>query len=259
MKIVVVCIAAEFEKPYLLEWAEWHHSIGFDEVFVMSNNWSVPEEIKQIPFIKTARVDGMKMQLPAYTMFAAQYMNAYDWAFFLDVDEFIYVPSKDIEDLLSKAESLHQCQMSLSWMLFGDGGCKDTSGSVVQRFQRCSGVFANEVKSAVSFKSLRQRNIKPVWVNPHFAACVPGYSWIPSFHMPLNSVIAGSTCKELSGEEVKEDMPFIAHYCTKTKAEWDIRAKIARSDTGTLKDDSQFADCNKNDVYCPWLAKMQMN
>lgn len=41
MKTAILCIAAEFERPYLEEWWAWHHNIGFDDIWVLTNNWTL--------------------------------------------------------------------------------------------------------------------------------------------------------------------------------------------------------------------------
>lgn len=41
MKTATLCIAAEFERPYLEEWWAWHKKLGFDEIWTITNNWSI--------------------------------------------------------------------------------------------------------------------------------------------------------------------------------------------------------------------------
>lgn len=32
-------VAGSFEKNYWREWAEWHKHLGFDDVWIVTNNW----------------------------------------------------------------------------------------------------------------------------------------------------------------------------------------------------------------------------
>lgn len=56
MKNCIMMIASPFEKDYVDEWATWHHDIcGFDEVFVMANNWTL-EPTR--PYMKVVEMPG---------------------------------------------------------------------------------------------------------------------------------------------------------------------------------------------------------
>lgn len=65
MKTCCMMIAGPFEKDYWREWARWHRALGFDDIVVIANNWSLAGD-KTMPYVKTARIDGQKMQLAAY-------------------------------------------------------------------------------------------------------------------------------------------------------------------------------------------------
>ena len=130
MKKCVLAIAAEFEKPYWREWAEWHYNAGFDDIWIVTNNWDLDAPIPS--YVKTYRRDGQVMQLKVYNEWLAVHRLEYDFAMFCDIDEFLYLPT-NAEDYLS----LHTDDycLGIPWVHFGDGGPgTPTSGSVVQRF-----------------------------------------------------------------------------------------------------------------------------
>lgn len=59
----------------------------------------------------------------------------YDWVLAIDVDEFLYLPDRDIKKLLKKASKEQVPAVGFNWVHFGDGGeGTPSSGSVVQRF-----------------------------------------------------------------------------------------------------------------------------
>lgn len=254
MKTCCMMVAGPFEKDYWREWAKWHHSLGFDDIVIVTNNWKLDRD-SSMPYVKSARLDGQKTQLKTYNQFAFDCIREYDWAMILDGDEFLHVPL-DIKTYFKEAENEGFPQVSFQWMLFGDGGPGvPESGSVVQRFQRASGVFKMEVKSAISFKWCREHKLMPHWVNPHFACA--GFQWLPSLHYPLRQGIVGPTVKQLEGAKVDPTQPYIAHYFAKTKAEWATRRGLPRPDSGQLRDPKEFDEHNHNEVAWPYLAQVQ--
>lgn len=253
MKTCIMMIAGCFEREYWREWAKWHHDIcGFDEVFILTNNWTLDNPLPE--YVTTERFDGVKAQLQGYNNFAIRHIKDYDWVMVMDGDEFLYIPEgKRVSDYFSEAEGLNFHQVSFQWMMFGDGGeGVPENGSVVRRFQRASGVFKMEVKSAISFKWCREHNVFPIWVNPHFA-CV-GFHWLPSLHYPLMVGMIGPTVKQIEGTPVDKDKPYIAHYFTKTRAEWAERRGLPRPDNNQLRDPKEFDEENHNEIEWPYMA-----
>lgn len=89
MTTALVCIAKD-EDCYIAEWLQYHTKLGFDEIFVYENNWRYlfKDTFKNDP-VHFIPLDGKVMQLKAYNMFLRHFGNSFDWAAFIDVDEFI--------------------------------------------------------------------------------------------------------------------------------------------------------------------------
>lgn len=89
MKIAIVCIAKD-EDNYLREWLDYHFKICFDDAYVYCNNWqphlAVPKNTHLIDW------PGEVQQLNAYNDFISKFSKDYDWALFIDVDEY-FVPN----------------------------------------------------------------------------------------------------------------------------------------------------------------------
>lgn len=248
MKTAVLCIAAEFERPYLQEWADWHHNIGFDDIWIITNNWDLSKEL-YAPWIKTARIDGQVKQLQAYNDWLYSLRTQYDWALVVDVDEFLYLPTP-LEEYLN-ANSSAYC-LGIPWVQFGDGGPNTpTKGSVVKRFQRCEGRYNKHVKMLVNLKRLA--NARQVYfVNQHFVCADNAWvGWQDIFGAknigPYNN---------FEGKAIDRDLPFLAHYYTKTLEEWRKRRGPAhmRADCAQYVTEDWFAKENHNEVECTWLA-----
>ena len=257
----LMMIAGPFEKDYVEEWAEWHHDIcHFDHIFVIANNWDyTPEK----DYVETIRLDGQKLQLDAYNWFGQDHINDYDWVMVMDGDEFLYLPDgTTIDDYFKEADEKGMPQLSFQWMMFGSNGeGTPTTGSVVERFTRASGVWKKEVKSAINFKALRENGLRPFWLNPHFAFAhgQTGFVGVKSLHMPTREVMSGPTRMDLEGKPVDRNMPFIAHYFTKTRAEWNVRRGLPRPDNNQLRDPSEFDAEDHNEIKCDWLAAKRSN
>lgn len=87
MKTALVCIAKD-EDHYIAEWIKYHTKLGFDEIFVYENDWRFHGDAGKCRVTFTP-LDGKVMQLKAYNMFLRHFGNSFDWAAFIDVDEFI--------------------------------------------------------------------------------------------------------------------------------------------------------------------------
>ena len=246
-------VAGPFEKDYWREWAEWHQHLGFDDVWIVTNNWSLPDD--KPDYVHTERLDGPVPQLRAYNMFCWTHLNDYDWVMVLDGDEFLQV-SRPLDYYFKRGEEMRVSQICFQWLYFGDGGeGVPTSGSVIQRFKRSAGVFNTWVKSAVSLKWYRENNQITMWLHPHFV-CTPTLR-LPSLHFPSEKLMSGPENLEYSGKPVTKDMPYVAHYFTKTKKEWDERRSIPRPDIGKRRDESEFYKDNHNEVEWTQLAEIQ--
>ena len=89
MKTALVAIARN-EEHYLKEWYEYNRKIGFDDIFVYENNWRYKGEVPS--YVHLIEWDGTCQQLPAYNDFIENKRANFDWALFIDVDEF-FVPN----------------------------------------------------------------------------------------------------------------------------------------------------------------------
>ena len=134
MRTALVAIACN-EDHYLREWFSYHHKIGFDEIYVYQNNWHFKEEVPD--YVHLIDFPGQCMQLPAYNDFIKKHNKDYDWALFIDVDEF-FVPNsfKDAKEALAHYNQYYG--VGFNWKLFGSNGHEkaDYSKGVIERFTK---------------------------------------------------------------------------------------------------------------------------
>lgn len=255
MKTCVLAIAAEFEKPYIDEWAGWHWQLGFDDIWVVTNNWDMEGGED---YLKTYRRDGKVIQLQVYNEWFEKHKNDYDWVLVCDLDEFLYIPG-DLKAFLED-HAKDYC-LGVPWVHFGDGGQgTPTEGSVIDRFQRCEGLYNRHVKPLLNTRLLAQAN-RIFFVNPHFA-CVQtgalashgvGGVWLPwtdIFGNPSNGPY-----NKFEGQTIDNSRPFLAHYYTKTLTEWRKRRgpEHMRADCHEYVTEYWFHKENHNEKECRLL------
>ena len=133
MKVALVCIAKN-EDHYIDEWIEYHKKLGFNDIFIYENNW----EYKGNHDVKCIPVHGEVMQIPTYNIFMRKYEGEYDWAAFIDVDEFIVLKEHNtIQEFISLYGGINS-SIAMNWVLFGDNGHESVDGdySVIRRFTK---------------------------------------------------------------------------------------------------------------------------
>ena len=228
MKIVLVCIAKD-EDDYLQEWLDWHFSLGFDEAFVYENNWrsSVCKDCKRVHFIP---FDGPVKQLEAYQHFMNVFSKDFDWAAFIDVDEFI-MPRQDVclrKWLVAKDP---WPSVGLNWRLFGDSflsGKPQSTKSVLQRFHFGAKTLNKHVKQIVNLEWFR-------------LLCAPMPHFLTPHCTSIASVSASKKQHIFSGpfqeQDLGQDHDFeLWHFVTKTYEELEKKIARGRADAPLKRD-----------------------
>ena len=245
MKIALICIAKN-EDSYLYEWLQYHLRLGFDEVFVYENNWRYlfkeafeDDPVHFIPF------DGDVMQLKAYNTFIKEHGNDFDWAAFIDVDEFITKNGcRSLKEILEANSDA--AQLGINWRLMGSSGLhKDDSSStsVVERFTKGDKSLNKHVKQIVNLAFFKNNSLPfPVFINPH---CTNGCSFSLShkkFFGPF----------QMNGLEEKHELE-LYHYAVKTPEELHEKVMRGRADTMISRvneEQEYFQEHDKNDIEC---------
>lgn len=225
MKIALVCIAKN-EDDYINEWVDYHLKLGFDKIFVYENDWN--SNITNDDVIKI-KVSGVRQQIPSYNHFIQNHKNEYDWAAFLDVDEFLVLKKHNkIKDFIldySNEESI-----GVNWVFFGDNGLtKESTKGVLERFTKRQKSPNEHIKSIVRLNSAKYMN-----VHNHSGRSVDtNFKRIDNSPFNPNGPI---------------DVAQINHYFVKTKNEFIKKINRGRADTGTYRDMSDFDKHNINEI-----------
>ena len=167
LKIALVCISKN-EENYLREWIEYHLRLGFSEIFIYQNNWRYPLEPLDDPRVHMLVMDGITMQNKCYDSFIQENSTYFDFAAFIDVDEFL-VPTtgESLERILE--DYVNEDCIYINWRIFGDNGHKFVENgdySCIKRFTKCAVNLHRLGKNILNF---RKNGNRYSFYNPHIA------------------------------------------------------------------------------------------
>ena len=147
--IALVCIAKN-EDRYIDEWIDYHKKLGFDEIFVYQNDWKAKN---RHPWAHYLSIDGFCQQVTSYNNFLNDNRHKFEWAAFLDVDEYIVLKKhQNINDFLNDYRDLPA--IGLNWCLFGDNGLtgKVSDYSTIKRFTKRRAHVDRHIKSILNLR-----------------------------------------------------------------------------------------------------------
>jgi hypothetical protein len=227
MKTVIVCIAKD-EDHYFEEWCDYHKKLGFDEVYVYENDWSCPidrDYLTKIP------ISGKHKQMDAYRHFTDNYRNSFDWAAFIDCDEFIVLKKhKNIQEFLTEYDNPYG--VGINWQFFGPNG----------RMER--GEYPNSLLKQFYLKQKdTDRHVKTI-----MKLSSGGVMSLP--HNP-NTPLLGTNKSMFSGPFNPDgdiDVAQLNHYHHKTYEDWLIRCNRGQADYCETRKPHQWMD--QQYVFC---------
>ena len=185
-------------------------------------------------------LDGKVMQLRAYNDFIWRFSSMFSFGAFFDIDEFLVVRGKSLEQALH--ERKHLPQFAPNWRLMGSNGLhKGEEMSVLKRFTRGEAKLNKHVKQFINFKLFSTLMMPmPTFINPH---CTAGCSYSMSgklFYGPWQE-------EDLSQ---RQDMELF-HFAVKTPEELHEKVMRGRADTTLTREaeeQSYFKEHDKNEV-----------
>lgn len=245
MKTALVCIAKN-EDNYIDEWLQYHLKLGFSHIFVYQNNWRYFGDASAYGNVVTwLQFDGEAMQMKAYNDFIDNKSDGYDFAAFIDVDEFFCLQSfSSIDNFFGQYVDYYA--FAINWRIFGSSGLRCVQNddySLLKRFTHCAKSIDKHVKTVLNLQ--RCGNMFH-FVNPHFIDA----------SLKFDTTIAMDKRAYVHGPwqfDVKTCGAQLNHYCCKTYSEF-LEKKL-RGKADTLKShpqaeyvDKNFYDNDLNDV-----------
>ena len=230
MRIAVICIA-RLEGNYIREFIEHYKSLGFSNVIVCDNDHD--EDGEDLASIIQDYVDDgfviiedyhnqVKAQMRCYSEVYAKYKNDYDWLFFCDIDEYLYLEKyKSIDEFLQDKQDF-DCVL-INWLCYGD--CEqieaDYTKPLKDRFP-----YPLPVNLCVQYQFPENAHIKSIVKGGLPQVIFYGNPHIPS--TPLRCCNAnGVQCDNRPWQNIDYTNAHIKHYVTKSLQEW-VENKMRR-------------------------------
>lgn len=178
MRMALVLFSAmRNEGPFLFDWIAYHRAIGFDSIFIVTNDCSDGSypllrkmaDAGVIEYIDQTVPEGVSPQKSAVQLTADMaVLQQDDWGIFLDADEYlnIKVGKGKVSDLVAYLDDRDVQGMLINWRLFGDAGQPQFQGSYISDdYLRCEPVsvysqfktFFKVGKTAVGFSPFLHR------------------------------------------------------------------------------------------------------
>lgn len=261
----VVCVIARTENQYINEWCHYYLDLGFSHIYLHDNNditdpfvgdFIDKDILDKITIIDVRGQFGHRAQTDWYINFYETYKNTFDWCFFCDVDEFLFLNGEcdnDINKFLSQEKFKNFDQIMIKWKMFGDDGVIERDMSIpVHKFFKINN---DQREGALSYLGkvlvrggLKELGFKSCHGNGYLHSCLPSGKAHPAIRY-----ITG-----YNGETV-----FLHHYRTKTLKEF-LESKFTRQmrihDAPNMTVDGYFFKSNewtqeKQDFADKWIAE----
>lgn len=225
MNIALVCIAKN-EGNYINEWVDYHLKLDFNRIFIYENDWN---SNLSNPNVTTIPISGTVKQVQSYNDFISNYKQEYDWAMFLDVDEFLVLKKhKNVLDFIEDYKN--ETAVGINWVLFGDNHQKlGKEYSVLKRFTKRQISVNHHIKTIVNLKKCSYMK-----VHNHEGSCVD------------------TNFKKIDKTPLNPSGPIniaqINHYFVKTKEEFMLKISRGRADMNETRNLSDFDSHNFNEI-----------
>ncbi len=186
MYYLALCCIARDEDHLLKEWLAYHAILGVEHFYIYDHCSKRP--IRDLlggyadsSRVTIRRIQGERMQLPAYDDCLESFGALCKWIGFLDVDEFVCpMQDNDLRVLLSEFEPY--AGLALTWHLFGSSGYLGRPAGLV--LKNYSEAFTPQESFII--KSIVQPAKTVHALNPHYFRHKPGHYCVNEAHYPVS-------------------------------------------------------------------------
>lgn len=261
-RLIFTCL--KNEGPFLLEWVNYHLSLGFDRFVFFTNDCgdetaAMAERLAELGLGRHVPNKPGKRG-PQWTALntaeLGEELAASDWAIHLDIDEFLNVESLDI--LLGQIGDADA--ISVPWRFFGSNGCIDFKNlPVMSQFTRCSPYPIDFPRQALMFKTLYRPGTlldRPGVHAPRLARGkgINAVRWLNGDGRPVSGLFSPLR-PTLHGPDAGVGLAQINHYAVKSRAAFMVKAARGLPNHGHVPVDlSYWVRRNFNDIEDRRLA-----
>jgi hypothetical protein len=166
---LVAC--ARWEEMQIQEWLEYHKSIGFDHVYLYSNDEDPARLFRAVapytygtePFVTFRHWPRVGEQVPIYLHFLETFKHETHWFSFLDIDEFFVL--KDVNNI---ALFMHDYRTSVdclyfNWLVYGHSGkVKRDDGATLTSYLRRARTLDAHTKMICRSSAIDAGALRPI-------------------------------------------------------------------------------------------------
>jgi len=224
MKSEVVLIAKFFRIFDALEWVRHYTRLGFDHITIYDNNTScfdVSSLMVLFPNLTVCKIMGKPSQCEVYNNHRMLHRE-YDWQFFCDDDEFLYIDKKkfnNVNEFLASLPPFIQ-QFGVYWKYMSYAGGQVPEDRPVTRMTEDM-MFTDNAPYLTHIKSFVKNTLNPVdnrFDIPHLIYNVPTYT------------IDGPAESASTIRNPFDDYISLHHYYRRSKAEFKEKMERNRID-----------------------------
>lgn len=145
MKIGITSIQRDRGR-YILEWIAFHMAVGFNKFYIYNHGH---DELQKSILIKLHQrfpnliqphhvdIETDRPQIVAYQHSWTNYKDECDAMAFIDGDEFLFSPEKNLPEELSKFFESDASALGVYWMIYGSSGhFEEPDGLIIENFTR---------------------------------------------------------------------------------------------------------------------------
>lgn len=196
----------------MLEWVDYHKSVGFDHVYLWSND-DDPDTLRKAvtphlaganPFVTYRHWPVQGQQSHIYEHFLETYVHETEWFSFLDADEFlVFRGSDNVHEFMRPVETAGFDSVYFQWAMFGPNGrIQREAGSLLTGLTRRRAGLDFHTKNLVRAKKVSLDAIR----RGNHAGALPYYHFWDDFELPEYRV-----CDTLGEEITGYTRDFPAH------------------------------------------------
>lgn len=218
MTTLAVCAIFKDEGPNLTEWVAYHRTVGVDHFFLYDNE-STDDGASIVltgplkDYVTVIPIAGRPVQQQAYQHFMDYYASKWEWAAFIDVDEFIHpIEAHSIKDLLPRYEQYSA--ILLHYLVFGPNGHDSRpKGLVIENYTR-----------RLAAQHPINRHVKSLVRTAHLIGLL-GTAHVFDTKGPMCNSRGEPAQRQPIQDGVCHDVMCLNHYYIKSREDYDIRLR----------------------------------
>jgi glycosyltransferase involved in cell wall biosynthesis len=227
MTVCLVAIAQN-EARFLPEWLAHYIAIGIDRIFLFDNESSdstrdvvaAAAERYPITYVPWPTPLDRSPQVSAYNYAVKKLIRSYDWACFLDCDEFLVLrEDRDLNSFLARYDASVGA-LAINWLTFGSSGRRESDYELVTETFRCGS--ERHWRNNKHFKTIARAD-RMYKMGVHYAELKSGAYIHPNgqpLSMPARLGVAA---------QIDHSLAQVNHYQVKSKSDFDEKIRRGRA------------------------------